>query len=145
MLLPQVQQLSIGHNQHYNVNVGWVAGIGRLHLCIYSMTLRFWRTVAIFIAWKNSPFYRNGAWSKKIGRSANEIKDLLELSTMPGDTCIVCGNMTAHDRRASFHRFLKYSCRWAVWLWALGVVKDQLRDHLHVCCRHSLTATLAPV
>ena len=55
---------------------------------------------------------------------------------MPGDTCVVCGNKSVHDASASFHRFPKDPRRRGVWLRALGIAEDQLRDHSRVCCRH---------
>ena len=55
--------------------------------------------------------------------------------TMPGHTCIVCGNNPSQDPSVSFHRFPSDPERRVRWL-SVGMDETQLRSQSRVCSRH---------
>lgn len=57
-------------------------------------------------------------------------------STMPGYSCVVCGNTSAKDKNASLHRFPSVPEKRSRWLEAFQISEDLIRSHSRVCCRH---------
>ena len=55
---------------------------------------------------------------------------------MTGHTCVVCGNSSRMDPKASFHRFPSNPERRSTWLRVFGMEEQQLRTQSRVCSRH---------
>ena len=55
---------------------------------------------------------------------------------MTGRTCVVCGNNSKLDSKASFHRFPSAPERRLTWLRTFGMEEHELRAQSRVCSRH---------
>ena len=57
-----------------------------------------------------------------------------ESTKMPGDRCVVCGNMKAKDASVCLDLFPKE--RRQLWLHIFHLQEDAIRPHMCVCSRH---------
>ena len=61
---------------------------------------------------------------------------VLQLTTMTGETCILCGNTRKKEPQLSYHRFPTNPEKRALWLQEFELSEHQLKSHSRVCSRH---------
>lgn len=56
--------------------------------------------------------------------------------TMPGDSCIVCGNSRKKLPGLKYHRFPSDPSRLALWLQVFSIAPEKIKSYHRVCSRH---------